>query len=165
MRKVLLGVFICAFLFGTLQADEITIASDDWLPFNGTPGSKNPGYMVEVAQKVFAERGHNIKYVSMPWARAIQKGREGVVNGIIGAYRGDAPDFIFPDNELGMIDNAMFVKKESKFTYKHVSSLQKESLACIIGYDYGEDINAYNEQPRSRAPRYQNSRSKLSCST
>ncbi len=123
-------------------SDTITIAADIWCPINCDTSDTDIGIMVEIAQKVFEKAGHKVKYRIMPWSRAIHEARTGEINGIIGAFKGDAPDFIFPENELLSISsNSIFVKKENEWKFDKIGSLSSLKLAVIRDYDYGEELN------------------------
>lgn len=141
-------VFTILWLPATLaEADHIVIAADRWCPINCEPDSEAPGIMVEIAQQVFTRAGHDVEYRLMPWARAIQEARQGKITGIIGAFIGDAPDFIFPDTELMTISgSAFFVPKDSQWVYEGPSSLSDVILGAILQYDYGETLDSYIEK-------------------
>lgn len=125
------------------RADTIVIASDSWCPFNCEPGSDEPGYMVEIARYAFAQHGHEVEYRITPWARALLEARKGNIQGVIGPYVEDAPDFIFPRNELAMIGFSMFALNSSSWSYTGVNSLDKVVLGVISGYAYNEAIDEY----------------------
>lgn len=148
MRKaiIIISVAFCLLLGNNLycRADHITIAADNWCPINCKPSDSEPGIMIEIAQKVFTDAGHSLRYIILPWARAIKSCRSGSINGVIGAFIGDAPDFIFPDNELLMISSSsLFIKKESSWIFSDIKSLEDISLGAIIDYDYGTKLNRY----------------------
>lgn len=149
--------FVAAFVFVVLivfcfsssnaTADNIVIAADAWCPYNCEPGTAKPGYMVEIAQKAFASHGHTVRYQIIPWERAVQEGRSGKLTGIIGAYKDDAPDFIYPNSELAMVVEAFYVLNEKDWEYKDLSSLDDISLGAIKGYAYGlTELNTYIEK-------------------
>lgn len=124
-------------------ADEITIVADEWAPYCGKPGAAQPGYGIEIAQHVFNAAGHNVLYKVVPWTRAIIDTRNGKYNAIVGAAREEAPDFVFPEEEIGMARDAFFVKKGSTWTYKGLDSLRTKTIGAIKGYSYGEELDAY----------------------
>ena len=140
-------IFLSSALFlpgAVAGADQIVLAADRWCPINCEPDSTEPGIMVEIAREIFSQAGHRVEYRLMPWARAIKEAREGNITGIIGAFEGDAPDFIFPDRELLMVSgNVFFVSRESDWDYKDTTSLSDIILGAILEYDYGETINSY----------------------
>ena len=51
--------------------------------------------MIELAQRIAAEAGHQIDYKIMPWERSVLKVRRGDFDCVVGAYKEDSPDFIF----------------------------------------------------------------------
>lgn len=82
----------------------------------------------------------------MPWGRAIVSGREGSIHAIVGAYVGDAPDFVFPAKEQGrMGPAALFTRAGSDWVYDGPGSLESIHLGIILDYDYGEPLNSYIE--------------------
>ena len=145
MKKFLI-LMLAAFLLipiSSYSSEKIIIGADNWCPFNCNPKDVKPGYMIEIAKKAFKNSGIEVEYKIIPWARALQLCRQGEINGIIGAYKSDAPDFIFPENELGMIDFAIFTKKDSSWIYKNTDSLANISLGVIRDYSYSDEIDAY----------------------
>lgn len=144
MKKIVV-VFLMIVL-GSLQvsAETISIRADVWKPYNCEPNSKEPGYMVEIAKKIFEKHGYKIDYDILPWTRAIEETRKGKIDAIVGAAKGDAPDFIFPQNEQGISANAtMFIKKGGKWRYTDLESLKTEQVGIINGYSYGEKVDKY----------------------
>jgi polar amino acid transport system substrate-binding protein len=119
------------------------MAADIWCPITCDPNTDAPGYMVEIARMAFAKAGHTVTYEVLPWTRAIKEGRDGDITGIIGAYHEDAPDFIFPENELGLLGNEMFVQTENPWRYTGIVSLENITLGVIADYAYSEELNAY----------------------
>lgn len=142
----IISIFACLFfiLASNGRADDIIIAADRWCPINCDPADSEPGVMVEIARRIFSGAGHTVEYRILPWARAVKTCRNGLITGVIGAFVGDAPDFIFPENELLMISgNALFVAKDSKWIYTDIPSLSDVNLGAILNYDYGEKANNY----------------------
>jgi polar amino acid transport system substrate-binding protein len=136
LQKSFLVLFTLTMFWSYAYSDEIVMAADPWPPFA-------PGYMIDIAEEVFTKNGHTFKFEVMPWSRAIIEARTGNVNGIIGAARGDAPDFVFPENEQGQIVNTFFVNKGSSWTYTGIESLKSVKLGLILDYDYSEEISEY----------------------
>lgn len=130
-------------LAGGAQAATISIVADEWCPYNCTPGSDKPGYMIEIAQKVLGEAGHTIDYRNMPWSRAIEEARRGKFDAIVGAAQGDAPDFVFPSAKLGVSANVLMVKAGNPWRYTDMASLATVSLGTIRDYSYGDELDAY----------------------
>ncbi|WP_415903099.1 substrate-binding periplasmic protein [Neptuniibacter sp. QD29_5] len=126
-----------------LAAEKIVIAADRWCPFNCAARAPLPGFMFEVATKVFAEKGIEVQYIEMNWSRAIQEAKKGHINAVVGAFKGDVPGFVLPEQELAILGNTFFVHKDSNWQYQGVESLQGHQLAAISGYDYGDELRDY----------------------
>ena len=126
-----------------IYADEIIIAADDWSPISCSPDSENPGILIEIADSIFSQNNDTIVYLQIPWKRAITMARQGKINGIVGAFYGDAPDFIFPENEQIILTNAFYVCQDNDWNFRGKKSLESVRLGYINGYDYGEFVNNY----------------------
>jgi len=129
-----------------VHADVITLVADPWCPYNCDPESYEQGYMVEIASIILSRHGHQVRYAIVPWARAIKDTRVGKYTGIIGTAFDDAPDFIYPDNELGKISFDVFVLKDNPWQYKDLNSLLGVSLGIIRHYEYSMTINSYIDE-------------------
>lgn len=148
-------IFLSVFFFisittsRTTFGDTITIASDEYCPFNCDTKSEMPGFMIEFANVIFERAGHKIEYMEMPWARSILLTRDGKYNAIVGSYVEDAPDFIFPENEQGLSRMGFFVKKGAPWRYTGIQSLQDIRVGTVISYSYGEILDEYFSKHRN----------------
>lgn len=144
MKKAffLLGALACT----ATHADTVTIRADHWYPMNGTPGAANPGFMIEIAQQALAKGGHTVDYALMPWERALYSAQKGQIDCVVGAYKSDAPDLLFPENSQGIDTVAAYVKKGSAWRYSTLDALKSIKLGAISGYGYGDTIDAYIEK-------------------
>lgn len=138
-------LLLCVLIFcgSYAEADTISLVADEWCPYNCVPGSKNPGYLIEVTQAIFIAKGHTISYQVMPWARAIEDSRSGKFNGIVGAFKEDAPDFIYPEIGMGLSDYSIFVKAGNPWRYESFKSLDTISIGVIQDYSYNEELDGY----------------------
>lgn len=147
-----LVVIFCSVVWPLLSlADTVSIRADEWFPINGTPGSTTPGYMIELAQVILAANGHKVDYKTMPWERSLADVRRGKFDCVVGAYKDDAPDFVFPEEPWGVIESTFYVKKGSSWSYKGIESLKNIKIGTIGGYAYSEEFDAYVEANKSTA--------------
>lgn len=140
MRQLLLhAVVLFALAVAPLAsaADDLVLVADEWCPYNCAPDSDRPGYMVEIAREAFAAQGITVRYEVVNWARAVIEARDGRYDGIIGAFHGDAPDFVFPSESLGVSGNAFFIRRDDDWRYAGPDSLRQRRVGIIRGYDYG----------------------------
>ncbi|MFT6735700.1 MAG: polar amino acid transport system substrate-binding protein, partial [Polaribacter sp.] len=77
------------------------------------------------------------------WARAIIEGEKGYVDAVVGAFKDDAPSFIYPKEELGLISNSFFTTNNMNWLYLGTNSLNSIRLGVIKGYDYGKLLSQY----------------------
>ncbi|MFC3150569.1 substrate-binding periplasmic protein [Litoribrevibacter euphylliae] len=146
INKTLLTLVSALLLVSHAHSDTITIRSDVWFPMNGEPGSAQPGYMIELAQTILSKHGHTVDYRLMPWERALNEVRLGTEDCVVGAYKEDAPDFIFPEEHWGMDNSAFYIKKGGPWRYTGLDSLDTIKLGVIGGYAYGDEFDEYVKQ-------------------
>ncbi len=142
-------ILTLGFLTVSCQAEVISIRADVWFPINGEPNSSAPGYMIELAQKIAATSGHEVDYKTMPWERSVAQVREGEFDCVVGAYKEDAPDFIYPDTPWGIDESFFYTKKGSSWQFKGISSLDSVKIGSIGGYAYDDALDAYIEANKS----------------
>ena len=141
MKKTLIGTLLLFAVDAT--ATEITIAGDNWCPINCGESDTNQGFMIDVAKLAFAHSNIKVNYIEVPWTRAVGLTRKGEIHAVVGAFKGDAPDFVFPKHPLLNISPSSLFAKNNDWQYQGLSSFNKVTLGSIKGYDYGEELNAY----------------------
>jgi polar amino acid transport system substrate-binding protein len=156
MLKFLILVVSIFSLSTQAKAEEvITLVADQWCPYNCVPDSEKPGYAIEIAKEIFNKNNIKIVYSNLPWDRAIEESRKGTYNGIVGANKLEASDFIFPEEKIGYSVNMFYVKEESTWQFDGIASLEKVSLGVIDGYSYNEGLDAYIEKNKTNSSKIQ----------
>lgn len=143
LKRAILILMALVSMAGFAWAESITVVADEWCPYNCEPGSSQPGFGIEIMQQAFSAKGIKVEYSIMDWDKAIAEARKGKYNAIIGAYKEDAPDFVFPDNEFGLSTNMFFVSKDDKWRFTGANSLKGRKVGIIKGYSYGEELDAF----------------------
>lgn len=139
-----LWVFFLSITVCFAEATEVVIAGDNWCPINCGKDDPQQGYMIDVARLALKRSDFQVRYEEMPWARALAKVRTGEVHAVVGAFHGDAPDFVFPLYPLlKMSSNTLFTRVESDWRFTGLASLEGMRLGAVRGYDYGELLNNY----------------------
>ncbi|MDX5298888.1 MAG: transporter substrate-binding domain-containing protein [Gammaproteobacteria bacterium] len=134
-----------------VQAQTVTIRADNWYPMNGDPKSPKPGYMIEMAQAILAPQGIQVDYATMPWERAVHSVRAGEYDCVVGAFKEDTPDFVFPQLPWGSDQTTVYVKAGDAWRYTGLDSLESRKVGLIGGYSYHEAFDKYIEQNASLA--------------
>lgn len=135
--------------------ETITLVADEWCPYNCAPNSEKPGYMVEIATAAFARHGIAVKYITLPWARAIEDTRTNKYTAIIGAYYNDAPDFIYPETPQGLCRFSFYVKKDDPWQFSDIASLKNRMLGAINDYSYSVALDDYITSQDTQSGRVQ----------
>ncbi len=127
--------------------ESVRILADEWYPMNGQPDSEKPGYMIELAKAIFEPQSITVNYRITPWERAVQRTRVGANDCVVGAYKEDTPDFIFPDEHWGIDIVHLYKLKSDPWRYDgKLSSFANRSVGIIKGYRYGDAFDEYAEK-------------------
>ncbi|WP_319470654.1 transporter substrate-binding domain-containing protein [uncultured Pseudodesulfovibrio sp.] len=126
--------------FESYSTKSITLVADEWCPYNCAPGSRLPGFLVEIAQRIFSQHGYKVVYMTMPWSRAVHDVKAGKFDAAVGALRNDAQSFIFPEMELGFSQHGFFTT-QSDWKYSDTESLLDKTFGTVRSYSYGKAID------------------------
>lgn len=134
---------------GLATAATITVRTDPWPPYTDEPGDK-PGYMTEVVEAIFTARGHTVDYQIMPWSRALDAVQKGTYDAVFGTDRDESPDFVFPEQALGVNQNGFYVKKGNSWKYTGGDSFKEVRVGVIDGYGYFPELDSYLESYKGK---------------
>ena len=130
-------------------AATITVRTDPWPPYTDEPGDKS-GYMTEVAEAIFTARGHKVDYQIMPWSRALDAVQKGTYDAVLGTDPSESPDFVFPEQDLGVSQNGFYVKKGNAWKYSGGDSFKEVRVGVIDGYGYFPELDSYLESYKGK---------------
>ena len=144
IKRLIIIVVLLTLTYPTVvRSETITLVADEWPPFNAAPNSSEEGFMVDVARLIFGNEAIEVSYELLPWRRAVEMTRKGTYIGLIGASKTDAPDFVFPSEELSCNILSFYVRKDSSWSFRKQSDIEKVSLGVIAGYDYRQWLLEY----------------------
>jgi polar amino acid transport system substrate-binding protein len=145
MRSIfILLVWSVLILSRPATAETLTIVSDYWFPMNGEPDSDMPGYMIELSKAIFEPHNIKIIYKILPWERAVKQTRVGTYNCVVGAYKSDTPDFIFPKSHWGYDSPKFYTEVMDSWDYDGtLASLNNRKIGVIQGYNYEDSFDDY----------------------
>jgi polar amino acid transport system substrate-binding protein len=142
LRRLVLSLLLMSTPFYA-YADVISIRADAWCPYNCEVNAKKSGYGIEIIKQIFEAAGHTVDYQILNWQRSIEETRTGKYVAILGARKEDAPDFIFPNEALGLSINSFATLKDSNFRYNGINSLSGHVLGVIQSYSYSDGVDSY----------------------
>ncbi len=122
------------------------MAADPWPPYNFAVGEKQKGFLVDIAEAVFAQHGFEIKYINIPWTRAKRDCEDGLIDAVVGTSHADGPRFIFPKEEQGLSHFHVFTKKAHPWKYTGPESILQVRTGIALGYGYEPALDTVIEK-------------------
>jgi len=136
-------LLLLVFLSAPVFAESVSIRSDLWFPYNGDPGAEREGYIIDILRAIFKKEGVELDYQILPWNRSLVMSRRGEVDCVVGAYKADAPDFLYPKQTFGKGGNVFFTLKSSIWSYTDFSSFSQQSVGLINAYAYDDEFERF----------------------
>ncbi len=121
------------------RADVIELRANPWCPFNCTPGSAAPGFMVELTREALAPFGHEVRYAQLNWSRSLAQVRSGEITGIIGTDADEAPGLVFSP-ALGQYQEVLGFRRGERRDIARISELAGLRLGALQDYEYNSDV-------------------------
>ena len=117
-------------------------------PLNGNKDDENPGFMVEIAQSIFAKNGYSINYILGSRFRGVNLVKEGEIDCIMNAKIKDHHFLSFPEEPWGYHAATLFALPNSSFQYEEMNQVKEVQLGAIAGmrYDNGK-MDEYLNKP------------------
>jgi polar amino acid transport system substrate-binding protein len=149
-RPLWFALVLLAASAGLAAEKEIILGADVWCPYNCSVDGERPGYLIDLSKEIFAEHGYRIKYVILPWERALKSAKTGRIQAAIGAVRGNVDGHYIGRQSLGRDETILVVRNGEKFEYRGVSSLDHKRLGVITNYTYDNhgEIDRYIARKR-----------------
>jgi polar amino acid transport system substrate-binding protein len=145
-RTLLQGVLAALGLSRRAAAAEdrvVTLLADEYCPFNCAPGADPPGFGIEIARRILEPHGYVVVYEQTDWDAALRRVRGGEADAVIGAFKSDAPDFVFPGEPFGRSNFCYYVRPGFEWTFRGVPSLSGVRIGVIRAYSYGAALDRY----------------------
>lgn len=121
-------------------ADTISMRADKWCPYNCEPGSKDPGYLIEIAEKAFAKAGHKVDYQILAWNKTLVEVAEGKFDVAVAGSKNSFDNEVITE-PVGASVSCFYAKKDSKFKFTDLNNLKGKKIGIIQGYDYSKELN------------------------
>ncbi len=144
MKRRCLIITVVLMLMGSFtvsaNAESIELGTGDWCPFGCNPETEDgkKGYLADIMISIFNKKGYTVNTHFLTFSRNLKLGRSGELDMIIGLYREDAPDFIFPDTHQGLAVDTFYIKKTVNWQFTDICSLKKAGvIGLITDYAYG----------------------------
>ncbi len=128
---------------GARLSGVVVLVADRYCPVNCDPKAAEPGYAVELAERVFGARGLTVEYRILKWSAAVAAVQAGRATAAIAATRQEAPDLIFPEAELGVSRDLFVTRAGSPWRFSGLASLAGLRIGLAEGYSYDPKLEAW----------------------
>lgn len=145
MKKKLF-VFLILFSFSFAQK-TVTLATDPFPPFH-SPEKADYGFFAEIVKEAFAIEDYQLNIEFVPWSRAMELGKSGDYDGILGAlYSDDRTKSFLYSNPVFKYNLVLYTRKELATSKEEFKKLNKLKFGKVKNYYYPvneEDLKNYS---------------------
>ncbi|ARN75157.1 substrate-binding periplasmic protein [Oceanicoccus sagamiensis] len=120
----------------------------NWCPYICDPAHDKlarRGYMIDLLDSIFRDSAYHIKIEMMTYMESIVRASRGELDGIIGTLPLDAPQLIYPSQEIGVGTDIFVTREDSQWFFKQPESLAAVRLGVVKGYEY-KSLKTYKEK-------------------
>ncbi len=137
------ALFLLWILLSTaVNAKTLVLAATNNPPFYGQQ-LLHQGALTEIIAESFIHAGHTIEVRYMPWTRAIESVRSGVVDGMIGVWHTPSrAEFLFFSEPILTSRMVLYKRKDQPITFNSIDDLNKQQyrLGLVRGYVLPEQL-------------------------
>lgn len=102
----------------------------------------NSGFLVEISKEALVRSGYEVEIRFVPWVRAMEEGKSGHVDGIIGAwYSKERENFFYYSKPIGQSTLSLLKLKERSFPDENIEELRKYKIGFVKSYYYPEILD------------------------
>ncbi len=120
----LVGVFILIFISFSSYSKTLKIAYIDWCP-QLCVGEKSEGYIIDTVKIIFKDSEYKLEFEKFPWSRAINNVRSGNYDALLSPAKKEAPDLIYPDNEVGVQKNVLLCQEGQQLGFQWLKFIRR----------------------------------------
>ncbi|WP_303978190.1 ABC transporter substrate-binding protein [Dongia mobilis] len=146
-RALLLMPVLAISLATTMvQAGETfqIVAESDWFPYSAERDGRADGMAVDLVRAAYGAAGHQVSFVSQPYARCLEEVEKGLQLGCFDTTREPENEarFLFHQVPLFSATIVIIAPIDSTAADLTASDLQGERVAVTNGYTYGEPFQS-----------------------
>jgi polar amino acid transport system substrate-binding protein len=146
-RRSLLAAAVASGL-APARAEPATLllAGEALPPYSFEAGGGSQGLHLALCEAALAPLGLRLQWQPMPWRRALADLEGGLIDGVIGATRGNLNErevlMAFPDEPLSWTHNVFVSRRERSLVFDGLFTLRGLRVAVLNGYQYSPDFMA-----------------------
>lgn len=128
----------------------IRVAAIDWCP-QICISEQEQGYIIDIVKEIYKNSGYQLDIQYYPWSRAIRNVSQGEADALLSPAKSEAPNFIYPEYEVGKQKMCFFTLRENQWEYQGESSLH----GMQIGVAKDTSIEELNDYVKSHPQQFQ----------
>jgi len=129
------------------QAETLKVCYDQWAPMTifPTEASPNRGFVIDMLEHIFTEKGYKLEYYEVPLARGLDMVAEGLCD-MLPEYlhspsSGDS--FVYASEPTFAYATAFVIRRDDPWRYEGVQSIEGKRIATGPGWDYSSASASY----------------------
>jgi polar amino acid transport system substrate-binding protein len=144
--RVLVLIGVSLFSASMACADVVSIRADEWAPVNNDPRATQRGIMIETAEAILAQAGHQVDYKIMKWQDALDAVKAGKNDCVVGALQSDVPKgFLTPKQPWVVSTQTVYARSDRDYRVNSINDLTAFSLGVSGSYSYGDALDKYRD--------------------
>jgi len=121
-----------------IAKDKIVLNTMESAPYQ-SESLKDGGFLVRLSKEAFKRTGYDLIVVFVPWKRAMVEAKNGIVDGVMGAwYNKERTEFFSYTDWIGESTLTFIKRKEDLIEFESLQDLKGYHIGIVDGYTYTE---------------------------
>lgn len=138
-------LLVCTMLSAVVSAETITLTNGEWPPYLSENYTHN-GVASHIVVEAFKLQGVDVKYIFVPWARALKFVQDGShVGSVVWSYNEERAKDVYFSDPVFKLRTVFFHRKDRSFEWANLEDLKEYQIVATLGYYYGAEFKALEE--------------------
>lgn len=131
--KRTMAIICLLFSLASYSTEKLTFGALKWEPFF-SPELPESGFFVALTREAYRRAGYDIEVKFASWARAVEDGKNGVNNGVLGSiYNEERTKYFYYSNVISFNEDVFIQKKGSNYKFDSFNDLKGLKIGTIRG--------------------------------
>ncbi|EPJ44215.1 MAG: hypothetical protein OFPII_36620 [Osedax symbiont Rs1] len=137
---------ICLLYTSPLLAKEFKISTIDACPYM-CQDKPQKGYVIDLLNEIFKGEKASLKFVFLPWNRAIRLANLGEISMVLAPTKKEAPSLNYPTEAIGTQRECFITRADSHWEYVSDQSLKNSTTIIPYGWGHIDQLKSKFGQP------------------
>jgi len=154
MKKLVMLTILLIFSTVSYAQEQLLVITDPWPPYIIDENDQQGGFEYDITEEILKTMGYTMKYKSYPWNRVLHLIKNKEADAVLGIFKNTERQqyMFFPDEAFVNTSYVLFHKKNDKFRYDGISSLNQKQIGIIGGYVYGNEFDNADNFTKQSVP-------------